>query len=179
VSRNLRSQRPSWAACLSLLVLVLLPASTSAALGPEAHLDGAYRSQGRYHGAKSGQYQLKQAQKGSFSKYGWEYKQRYSRQKYVDRINPLVISRKRLNLDQEVSTAVSRFPSRKSRWVSPRVRADSGTEKASISRSAVPQTHQRNETRLMIEIGQLLGLAYLAFLVLWFWTTRVRRRPLV
>lgn len=36
--------------------------------------------------------------------------------------------------------------------------------------------HSRN-TRLMVRIGMLLGLVYLAFLVVWFWATRLRTRP--
>ena len=29
----------------------------------------------------------------------------------------------------------------------------------------------------MVQIGLLLGLAYLGFLALWFWTTRLRTKP--
>jgi hypothetical protein len=33
------------------------------------------------------------------------------------------------------------------------------------------------DTRLMIRIGLLLGIAYLVFLTIWFWATRLRPRP--
>jgi hypothetical protein len=33
------------------------------------------------------------------------------------------------------------------------------------------------DTRAMIKIGLLLGMAYLLFLTLWFWATRLRPRP--
>jgi len=29
----------------------------------------------------------------------------------------------------------------------------------------------------MVQIGLLLGLAYLGFLAVWFWTTRFRAKP--
>jgi hypothetical protein len=35
----------------------------------------------------------------------------------------------------------------------------------------------RREPRLMLEIGLLLGAVYMAFLGVWFWATRLRRRP--
>jgi hypothetical protein len=162
-----------------MLVVSLLPAATSAALGPEVHFDGTYGSQGRYHGTKSGQYQTAKAQKHWFeaqpSKHRWQYSHRYSKRNNDGRIIPSVISRERLNLDQTVSTTFSGIPTQKLRWISPRTRSSNGTDKTSISKSAAPRSHQRTETRLMLEIGALLGLAYLAFLVLWFWTTRHAR----
>jgi hypothetical protein len=33
------------------------------------------------------------------------------------------------------------------------------------------------DARLMLEIGAALGLVYLAFLAVWFWTTRIRMHP--
>ena len=37
---------------------------------------------------------------------------------------------------------------------------------------AVPRQYQDNE--LMLQIGLLLGMAYLAFLAIWVWATRLR-----
>ncbi|MGH2922233.1 MAG: hypothetical protein ACRDKU_09225 [Gaiellaceae bacterium] len=38
-------------------------------------------------------------------------------------------------------------------------------------------TENLRDTRLLLKIGLLLGMAYLVFLTLWFWATRVRPRP--
>src|SRR5262245_2542087 len=43
---------------------------------------------------------------------------------------------------------------------------------AAIPRSTVAQEFEK--TRLMLRIGTVLGLAYLAFLFLWVWATRIR-----
>jgi hypothetical protein len=34
-----------------------------------------------------------------------------------------------------------------------------------------------SDTRLLMQIGMLLGSAYLAFLTVWFWATRLRWNP--
>jgi hypothetical protein len=43
-------------------------------------------------------------------------------------------------------------------------------------RSSLASPQRLHNTRLMLQIGVVLGLAYLAFLGLWFWTTRFRGR---
>jgi hypothetical protein len=34
-----------------------------------------------------------------------------------------------------------------------------------------------SDTRLVVQVGMLLGVVYLAFLSVWFWATRARVRP--
>lgn len=48
---------------------------------------------------------------------------------------------------------------------------------AVVTKSAQLPDTGRGDTRLMIRIGLLLGLAYVIFLTIWFWATRVRLRP--
>jgi hypothetical protein len=55
-----------------------------------------------------------------------------------------------------------------SRWIQFRV------ERAAPSRPEGADVHR--DTKLMLQIGGLLGLVYGAFLVLWLWATRVRPR---
>jgi hypothetical protein len=40
---------------------------------------------------------------------------------------------------------------------------------------ALPDRPLKN-TRAMLQLGMLFGIAYLGFLVIWFWSTRFRRR---
>jgi hypothetical protein len=47
---------------------------------------------------------------------------------------------------------------------------------AAVAKSAQGAEQRRGDTALMVKIGLLLGLAYLAFLTLWIWATRVRPR---
>jgi hypothetical protein len=56
-----------------------------------------------------------------------------------------------------------RFADRNDRPISPQIGA--GTER------------QSRDLRLMLQIGVVLGLVYLAFLAVWFWATRFRMRP--
>lgn len=43
-------------------------------------------------------------------------------------------------------------------------------------RAGVASPQELRNTRLMLQIGIVLGLAYLVFLGVWFWTTRFRGR---
>jgi hypothetical protein len=43
--------------------------------------------------------------------------------------------------------------------------------------ASVSPRDSTRDTRAMIKIGLLLGMAYLLFLTLWFWATRLRPRP--
>jgi hypothetical protein len=45
-----------------------------------------------------------------------------------------------------------------------------------VAKTNQPSRPARGDTALMIKIGLLLGLAYLVFLTLWIWATRVRPR---
>lgn len=47
---------------------------------------------------------------------------------------------------------------------------------AAVAESGQPAGPGRRDTALMVKIGLLLGLAYVAFLALWIWATRVRPR---
>jgi hypothetical protein len=49
-----------------------------------------------------------------------------------------------------------------------------GTRSAHLAE--LPQA-KRSDTGLMFTIGLFLGAAYLVFLALWFWATRIRPRP--
>jgi hypothetical protein len=51
----------------------------------------------------------------------------------------------------------------------------SGEEEA--VKSPQPAQPARGDTALMVEIGLLMGLAYLVFLAFWIWVTRLRPRP--
>jgi hypothetical protein len=42
---------------------------------------------------------------------------------------------------------------------------------------AAQQRESLGDRRLMLQIGGALGLAYLGFLVVWFWATRLRPGP--
>jgi hypothetical protein len=45
-----------------------------------------------------------------------------------------------------------------------------------VAKSAEPAPQKRGDRALMIKIGLLLAFAYLVFLTLWIWATRVRPR---
>jgi hypothetical protein len=45
---------------------------------------------------------------------------------------------------------------------------------ASAAPGAAEIARELQKTKLMLRIGSALGLAYLGFLFLWFWATRVR-----
>ena len=49
----------------------------------------------------------------------------------------------------------------------------------SSGRADVPaqQRESLGDRRLMLQIGGALGLAYIGFLVVWFWATRLRPGP--
>ena len=47
---------------------------------------------------------------------------------------------------------------------------------SAVAKPAQPAAQRRGDTALTVKIGLLLGLAYLAFLTLWIWATRVRPR---
>ena len=40
-----------------------------------------------------------------------------------------------------------------------------------------PQRESLDDRRLMLQIGGALGFAYVGFLVVWFWATRLRPGP--
>jgi hypothetical protein len=48
---------------------------------------------------------------------------------------------------------------------------------AQVTRDAGETADGLSDSRLMVQIGMLLGVVYLAFLSVWFWATRVRWSP--
>ncbi len=56
-------------------------------------------------------------------------------------------------------------------WIAPSDAQDPGTK---VISSAVRPTGQVADARILLRLGLALGLAYLVFLVAWFWTTRNR-----
>ena len=57
------------------------------------------------------------------------------------------------------------------RWIALTDAQDPGTK---VISSAVRPTRQIADARILFRLGLGLGLAYAAFLVAWFWTTRNR-----
>ena len=125
-----------------------------------------------------------------------KYDRRYSDRKHVRRITIPLISPWRFNRYTPVSrnsqgyphSALTSWPmaGQKPRWISPWVSQEDHRRSlvpfsTQVTRTAAPSTMPRAErssdARLMLQIGQLLGLAYLAFLAVWFWATRFRTRP--
>jgi hypothetical protein len=62
-----------------------------------------------------------------------------------------------------------RYHAESKRYQAPRVEGDA-------VKSGQPARPRPGDTALMLEIGLLLGLAYLAFLAFWIWATRLRPR---
>jgi len=50
------------------------------------------------------------------------------------------------------------------------------TSPATASPRAAELARELDNRRLMLQIGGALGVAYVAFLILWFWATRLRPR---
>ena len=50
------------------------------------------------------------------------------------------------------------------------------TSLSAVSRPPSQERRELQDSRLMVQIGLLLGLAYLGFLAVWFWTTRFRTK---
>jgi hypothetical protein len=49
--------------------------------------------------------------------------------------------------------------------------------RTAATRRAREIARELEDTRLMLQIGIALGLAYVGFLLFWFWATRFRPRP--
>jgi hypothetical protein len=54
------------------------------------------------------------------------------------------------------------------------VQRDAQANGSKVISSAVRPTTQVADARLLLRLGLALGIAYLVFLVAWFWTTRDR-----
>jgi hypothetical protein len=148
----------------AFVALVPTASGSRGPAGPGTALRAAQKGEiAQYHGSNRGQYhdsaassgQLSARLSGSASPSG-ELRNAI----YVQVISP-------------VFTHHSVFGSKKGQGDS---RDSSGAWIGSQNYSSI-QPETRNDPRPMLELGVALGLVYIAFLAVWFWTTRFRVRP--
>jgi hypothetical protein len=163
-------------------------------------LEGQYQPQAKWRQARAAAPPAHAAQQASAAaprpwKQLPKFGRRYSNREYVKRITASLISPRRFNPDSAVSSAVekrlhralpiSQIAARTRHSISPwvshanrrRLASTSTQGTGAVAVSGTPPSQQGRETRLMLQIGQFLGLVYLAFLALWFWATRLRTKP--
>jgi hypothetical protein len=110
-----------------------------------------------------------------------EYDRHYSKREYAERITTSLISPQLANSNLPVSSRaedrvhlalrISQISARKQHSISPLVSHENRRRSA-----AAIATESDTRVRLHLQIGLLLGLAYLGFLALWFWATRFGTR---
>jgi hypothetical protein len=180
----------------SLLVYLAPAASVSAARALETHTQGAATlQQGRiaqYHGTRSGQYHRRAV--GSRRMSAWNLG---SSRLGVELtapiaarvISPFFVFRSAISSASAYNLLVSRsneriavwngrpIGNRIGRWVCPRKTCSPELETLARADRYQRSAPSSRDPRLMLQLGGILGLVYLAFLAVWIWATRFRIRP--
>lgn len=155
---------------LALVGYVALTSSAAASGRPELPAAREFGQIGQYHGTWARQYHGIAATFGRLSAWqgaSWGSNAKFSAPIAKRVISPLFdfhsgISRTKLQ-KPVASRSADRIAVRNDRSIGAQI--GSGTE-----------TESRNP-RLMLQLGGVFGLVYVAFLAVWFWATRFRMRP--
>jgi hypothetical protein len=168
-------------------VVCLGPAASVSAAGgldrlrsEEATAQVTFSSQAKqYHGGRGPQYQQRRARQRPVPV--WNTASNHPRELINRLISPFS------NFDFAVSSAylqkpaISRLNSSISvgtdRWIADRILTRTCSRTPCIDRADREAAGDTRDERLMLQIGGLFGMLYLAFLVVWFWATRYRARP--
>lgn len=103
----------------------------------------------------------------------WKCQSIVSRNASQIRRDSVVYSRSKVLLNSGSNRRVAQYQTRRARYQP----GQPVSIEAVVTKSAQLPDTGRGDTRLMLKIGLLLGLAYVIFLTIWFWATRVRLRP--
>ncbi len=124
----------------------------------------------QYHGTNTRQYHEIAASSGPIS--AWLRARGSSRSELANSIYPLVIS-------PDFASSSPKRHKKSNASVSSQSDDWIGSQNSGSISSQIAAANERtsSDPRLMLQIGALLGLIYVAFLAVWFWATRFRLRP--